>query len=281
LITLLGPNSGSGVRGTAVRDERKVEMTNDIEELIELSLSEARSAIEENGSWEPLVRIFHPNGVESIVIGGLSADPRQKDQLANRINSRLREPNGLLVIMVTDCWVGKEIPVKSMTPSLLTPFHRQAEALTISVWGLDGVATCGVQMYRRCADGKIEFEELKWEEPSAEFRFARGNTGQQENVLGLSADSRRRAFIESRLRLIPRRANRMPAKNINQLTCFLRRNRRFGVFHSRRLNRDLSLYANHSTRNGQTRCRPYWNTCNVRNAAMKADTEFALVMQVT
>lgn len=144
----------------AVCDERKVDMTNDIEELIELSLSKARSAIEEDGSWEPLVHIFHPKGVESIVIRGLGADPRQKDQLANRINSRLRELNGLLVIMVTDCWVGKGIPGKSMPPSLQTPFHRQAEALMVSVWGPDGVATCGAQMYRRCADGKVEFEEL-------------------------------------------------------------------------------------------------------------------------
>ncbi len=151
-------------------------MTNDIEELIELSLSEARSAIEEDGSWEPLVHIFHPKGVESIVIRGMGADPRQKDQLASRINSRLRELNGLLVIMVTDCWVGKGIPGISMTPSLQTPFHRQAEALMVSVWG---------------PDGRVEFEELKWEEPSAEFRFARGNIGQRDNVLGIPAGSKK------------------------------------------------------------------------------------------
>ena len=71
--------------------ERKVDMTNDIEELIELSLSGARSAIEEDGSWEPLVHILHPKGVESVVIRGMGADPRQKDQLASRINSRLKK----------------------------------------------------------------------------------------------------------------------------------------------------------------------------------------------
>jgi hypothetical protein len=166
-------------------------MTNDIEELIELSLSEARSAIEEGGSWEPLVHIVHPKGVESIVIRGMGADPRQKNQLADRINSRLKELNGLLVIMITDCWVGKEIPGESMTPSLQTSFHRQAEALMISVWGPDGVATCGVQMYRRCADGKVVFEELQWQEPSTEFRFARGNIGQRDNVLGMPAGAKK------------------------------------------------------------------------------------------
>lgn len=171
--------------------ERKVDMTNDIEELIELSLSEARSAIEEDGSWEPLVHIVHPKGVESIVIRGMGADPRQKDQLASRINSRLRELNGLLVIMVTDCWVSKRIPGKSMTPSPQTPFLHLAEALMVSVWGPDGVATCGVQKYRSCADGKVEFDELKWEKPSTEFRFARGNMGQTNNVLGVPAASKK------------------------------------------------------------------------------------------
>jgi hypothetical protein len=174
---------------------KSVDITDEVNEMLQRSLREARSAIEEEGSWEPLVHILHPQGVESFVIRGMGADPRQKDHLANRINSRLRELNGLLVIMVTDCWVGEGIPGKSVAPSLHTSFHRQAEALMVSVWGPDGVATSGVQMYRRCTDGKVAFEELEWGEPSAGFRFACGNKGQEDNVLGMPAGSRKGYII--------------------------------------------------------------------------------------
>jgi hypothetical protein len=46
-------------------------------------------------------------------------------------------------------------------------------------------------MYRRSASGNFEFEELKWEEPSAEFRFAPGHMGQKDSVLGMSAGSKK------------------------------------------------------------------------------------------
>lgn len=177
----------------AVRNEGKVEMTIDVEELVELSLSEARSAIEGYGSWEPLVHIFHPKGVESILIRGLGADPRQKDQLANRINSRMKELNGILVIMVTDCWVGKGIPENSMTGSLQTPYLRQAEALMVAVWGPDGVTTCGMQMYRHCSNGKVQFDKLEWTEQSNESvcRFAPNYMGDRNNEYGTLADSKK------------------------------------------------------------------------------------------
>lgn len=46
---------------------------------------------------------------------------------------------------------------------------------------------CGAQVYRRKASGNVEFEELKWEEPSIEFRFVRGNVEQKDNVFGMPA----------------------------------------------------------------------------------------------
>jgi hypothetical protein len=166
-------------------------MTIDIEELIELSLCEARSVIKAGGTWSPLVHILHPEGMQSMRIRRMSADPREKDRVASLINSEMKELNGIVAIMITDNWVADETGGNSVHRSMQTPFPGQAQALVVAIWGADGVATCGMQMYRRCANGKVEFEELKWEEPSTEVRFVRGNMGQKDNVLGMPAGSKR------------------------------------------------------------------------------------------
>lgn len=88
-------------------------------------------------------------------------------------------------------WVANETQKLSATGSLQHPLPGSAEALMVAIWGPDGVTTCGAQMQRRCADGKVEFDELKWEKPSTEFRFARGNMGQTNNVLGVPAASKK------------------------------------------------------------------------------------------
>jgi hypothetical protein len=87
--------------------------------------------------------------------------------------------------MITDTWAANEAQKHSVSGSLQHPHPGSTEALMVAIWGPDGVPTFGAQMYRRCADGKVEFEELIWEEPSSEFRFARGNMEQKDNVLGL------------------------------------------------------------------------------------------------
>jgi hypothetical protein len=168
---------------------KAVDITNDVIEVLQNSLSEARSVIEAGGTWSPLVHILHHGDMVSIRIRGMSADPREKDRTTSLISSKMKELNAILAIMITDTWVGHATSGNPLPRSLENPFPGRAEALMVAIWGPDGVATCGLQMYRRCADGKIEFEELKWGEPSTEFRFARGNMGERNNELGMPADS--------------------------------------------------------------------------------------------
>ena len=108
----------------------------------------------------------------------------------SQISSKMKELNATLAIMITDTWVANETQKNSVTGSQHHPFSGSAEALMVAIWGPDGVATCGAQMYSRCSTGKVEFEELKWEEPSTEVRFVRGNMGQKDNVLGIPAGSK-------------------------------------------------------------------------------------------
>jgi len=103
----------------------------------------------------------------------------------------MKELDGIVAIMITDSWVGDATPAGSLRPSLQDPFPGRAGALAVELRWRDEVATCGMQMYRRGADGKVEFEELKWEEPSAEFQFARGNLRQKANVLDVPAGSKK------------------------------------------------------------------------------------------
>ena len=121
----------------------------------------------------------------------MSSDPHEKNLIASLINSKMKELNAIVAIMITDTWVGDAAPGSPLPCSLQSPSPGRHEALMVAIWGPDGVATCGMQMYRRCANGKVEFEELKWAEPSTEFRFARSKMGQKDNVLGMSAGSRK------------------------------------------------------------------------------------------
>jgi hypothetical protein len=166
-------------------------MTIDIEKLIEMSLSGARSVIEEGGTWSPLLHIVPSEGVWSVFLRGMIADPCRKNLVEILIKSRMKELNGIVAIMISDTWVGDATPADSLRPSLQDPFPGRAEALAVEMWWRDGVAECGLQMYRRCADGKVVFEELQWQEPSTEFRFAGRNIEQKANVLGVPAGSKK------------------------------------------------------------------------------------------
>jgi hypothetical protein len=122
---------------------------------------------------------------------GMSADPREEDRVASLISSKMKELNAIVAIVITNNWVADETSGNSVHRSMQTPFPGYAEALAMEMWWRDEVATCGIQMYQRCANGKVEFEELKWTEPSTEFRFARGNMGQKDNVLGMPTASKK------------------------------------------------------------------------------------------
>src|SRR5208283_256522 len=139
-----------------------VDITGEVIEVLQHSLSEARSVIEAGGTWSPLVHILHPEGMQSMRIRGMSADPRESDRVMSLISADVKSLNAIATIMITDNWVSDERPGNSADRSMQAPFPGRAEALVVAVWGPDGVATWGMQMYRRCAIGKVEFEELKW-----------------------------------------------------------------------------------------------------------------------
>ncbi len=174
---------GQGKIALPAGDWRVVDITEEVIEVLQRSLSEARSVIEAGGTWSPLVHILHPEGMQSMRIKGMSADLREKDRVARLIIADMKELNAIVAIMITDNWVADETWGNSVHRSMQAPFPGRAQALVVAIWGPDGVATCGMQMYRRSANGKVEFEELKWQEPSTEIRSARGNIGQTNNVL--------------------------------------------------------------------------------------------------
>jgi hypothetical protein len=144
------------------------DITAEVMEVIQNSLIKARSVIEAGGSWSPLVHILHPGEMVSVRFPGLSEDPREKDRIISQVSSGMKELNANVAIMITGTWVANETQRNSVTGSLQHPLPGSVEALMVSVWGPDGIPTCGAQMYRRCTAGKVDFEELKWEASSTE-----------------------------------------------------------------------------------------------------------------
>lgn len=165
-----------------------VDITGEVIEVIHSSLSEARTVIGKGATWSPLVHILHPKGMNSMRIRGMSADPHEKNEVASLINTRLKELKGIVTIMITNNWLSQERPGQAQSPSLQAPFPGREEALVVAIWGPDGVATCGFQRYRRCADGKVAFKELEWKEPSTDFRFARATMDSHTDESGIHAD---------------------------------------------------------------------------------------------
>lgn len=83
-------------------NEGDVEMTNEIDVVIEIFLTEARSAIENGGTWSPLVHIVHPGGKESIRITRMNADPREEGRIASPISSKMKELNAIAAFIITN-----------------------------------------------------------------------------------------------------------------------------------------------------------------------------------
>lgn len=169
------------------------DITDEVIEVLQNSLSKARSVIEAGGTWSPLVHILHPEDMVSVRFPGLSADPREKDRVVRQISAGMRELDGKLAIMITDNWVANEKWANSVHRSMQTPFPGRAEALVVAIWGPDGVATCGVQMYKRDPNGKIVFQSFEWEEPSggSVCRFARNSMEGRTDEPEASKDSKK------------------------------------------------------------------------------------------
>jgi hypothetical protein len=137
-------------------------MTNyEVMEFIYDSLRDARSVIEGGGIWEPLIRICHPEGVQSIVIPIAQLASAHKVNVADKINHLRKELNAHLVIMIADNLIAE-------TTSVTSPY----EALVVTIWGSDGLPSYGTQRYRRCVGGQVLFEEFSW---GVDFQYARGN----------------------------------------------------------------------------------------------------------
>ena len=66
-----------------------VDVTDQVHQLIAESLSEARSVIQEGGTWDPLVHIVHPQGVQSMFVLGLHAGSNEKSKLVDEINNQM------------------------------------------------------------------------------------------------------------------------------------------------------------------------------------------------
>jgi hypothetical protein len=142
-------------------------MMTDIDQLIENSLSEARTVIQEGGTWEPLVRIIHPLGVESMRVPELHADSTVKAKMVDFINHALSVLNGNLMITVADVWIGDDTPDGFVAISWGIPFSCRRKAILVEVRACCERLTCGIQKYMRSADGQVHFGEFDWGDPLA------------------------------------------------------------------------------------------------------------------
>lgn len=137
----------------------------DIYQLIENSLSEARTVIQGGGTWEPLVRIVHPQGVKSMRIPALHAGPNVKAKVVDFIDHVLSMLNGSLTITVADVWIGDDSPDGFVAISWDIPFSNRRKALLVEVQACCDRLNCGIQKYMRSEGGQVLFEEFHWGDP--------------------------------------------------------------------------------------------------------------------
>jgi hypothetical protein len=142
-----------------------------VNKLVAESLSEARSVIEEGGTWEPLVHIVHSLGVHSMRAPGLHAGPVAKAEQLEEINHQLDLLKGEFLITVADVWIGEDTPEGFVAVSWDIPFSGRRRALEVEVLACCDRLACGIQKYMRYADGKVLFEEFQWGTPHSSSGF--------------------------------------------------------------------------------------------------------------
>jgi hypothetical protein len=153
---------------------RKVEVMNvedQVNRLITESLSEARSVVETGGTWEPQVHIVHSLGVQSMRAPGLHAGPVAKAKQVDEINFELSRLNGEFLITVSDVWIGEDTPEGFVAVSWDIPFSGRRKALEVEVLACCDRLACGLQKYRRSADGKVLFGDFQWGNPNSSSGF--------------------------------------------------------------------------------------------------------------
>jgi hypothetical protein len=142
-----------------------------VNKLVAESLSDARSVIEEGGTWEPLVHIVHSLGVKSMRAPGLHAGPVVKAKQLDEINHQLDLLEEQFVIRVSDVWIGEDTPDGFVALSWDIPFTGHRKALEVEVTACCDRLAWGIQKYMRSADGKVLFEEFQWGIPHASSGF--------------------------------------------------------------------------------------------------------------
>ena len=136
-----------------------------VNKLIEESLSEARSVVEKGGTWKPLVHIVHSLGVQSMRAPGLHAGPVAKAKQLGEIDHQLDLLNGEFLIKVSDVWIDEDTPDGFVAVSWDIPFSGRRKALEVEVVACCDRLACGMQKYRRSADGTVLFGEFEWGAP--------------------------------------------------------------------------------------------------------------------
>jgi hypothetical protein len=81
------------------------------------------------------------------------------------IDSVLSALQGNLVITVSDVWIGGDTPDGFVAISWDTPFSDRRKALFVEVQGCCDQFIRGIQKYRRCADGLVDFDEFRCGSP--------------------------------------------------------------------------------------------------------------------
>lgn len=132
----------------------------DVEQLIEDSLGHARSVIEQGGVWDPLVQVVHALGVDSMRVPELHAGSLEKAQAVAAIESWSSALRGMLLITVSDVWIGGDTPDGSVAISWDIPFSDRRKALFVETRGCCDQYICGIQKYGRCADGQVHFDKF-------------------------------------------------------------------------------------------------------------------------
>ena len=141
-----------------------MDVKDQVNKLITESLSEARSVVENGGTWEPQVHIVHSLGVQSMRAPGLHAGPVAKAKQVGEINHQLSLLTGEFLITVSDIWIGEDTPDGFVAISWDTPFSGR-KALEVEVKACCDRLACGIQKYWRSADGKVLFGEFEWGTP--------------------------------------------------------------------------------------------------------------------
>ena len=149
----------------ALTERRTLDLIAANDELIKNSLSDARTVIENGGTWNPLVHVCHPGGVRSMVIPLARSGPAHKTEVVDTINRLRKELNGYLVIMLVDNLIREENLGNSVPRSPESPLPGPFDALVVTAWGSNGLPIHGMQRYSRRVAGQVLFEEFLWGVP--------------------------------------------------------------------------------------------------------------------